>query len=406
MSYGSANHLQFHWTQVLFYLIERSMGQKSDQSLPAVHADLFRKVWPKGIPEHHELFLRSLSQEQLDLIALRIEAVWRANCGERPFTQLAKQAGVSRPRFYLLRQSWARDDIKALLPWGEVPKRSSRTTQLGFVERSAAILRESVSDVRNTDIVAKVLPAITGKQWSEITVSDRQNAERSLVKLRADVQMEEGYLHERFGAAVIVDLVQTNVVLTELHMPSVLGLVLEPASGLILGAAIEPTSNAAKAQLDALHRAAAYIASNDIDMRQQAPKPALWATLAPGIRPFAVLKGLDGVASKYAAFEPGGYGRGPCVVQCIGKRLGKFCLSPRHALTCDPEITLARRGGASLSSKQANAALEYEVNRHNNARLKAVKRALASGSAIEARGAMHDVLAQFTASYADEVAWA
>lgn len=350
------------------------MGDPLDPVRSGRHAELFRRVWPKGISARDDAFLRSLSPDRLDILARRLDAVWRASNGERPFTALAEKAGVSRPRFYLLRKAWANAKLEELLPHSESPKRDVTSGSQAMLERAMDIVRKSDKGLRNKDIAVEALELRSRAPELQLNISELQKAERIVLRARSEVQLEERFLVGHYGKALLIDLVQTNLVLSEIMEPAVVGLVFEFASGILLGADIGPVSKGADVQAIALLNATSFLFRQGIDVRSEAlAKPDLVAILAPGIHPLDVHDALRGYIKQGAFYEVGGFHRDVSATQLVGRRLGDLHLFPRHTLNTDPNLILAGRFGRKCTTEQALALLSYEMSRHNSDRLEAVR---------------------------------
>jgi hypothetical protein len=88
---------------------------RTPETLHDREIELVARVWPEGMPTRDRVVLDALPAGDRSRILKRLEAVWRADCGE-PLGPLADLAGLKRAAFFNLRRSWRAKSLAGLVP--------------------------------------------------------------------------------------------------------------------------------------------------------------------------------------------------------------------------------------------------------------------------------------------------
>lgn len=332
------------------------------------YAKLIQLVWPGGIPAREGAFLRSLDPDDLEVVTRRLNAVWRAEQGEQPLEWLAEFAGVSRARFYVLRKAWAERDLPGLLrqqtrrPW-------SKVEESPLVEASVQYLRDNGPNARNRAIArALIADGVLGEAVGEPSVTQIQKLDRYIRVARRLMQTDADFLITHYGRGLLIDLVGTDIILGfEEPQAAVIALVIETASGVILGAVIGPSEDQLLIQTDAVKQALKFVSFYCYDRKLHGFKPELYWAVTPTIELGCSVHVLERVSEEVSITNSGGYGRGLQADQLLGSKLGRVNLAPRRL----NERSTGRKISPSntMHLDRATALLDSAVAEHNRERL-------------------------------------
>lgn len=333
------------------------------------YAKLIQLVWPGGIPAREGAFLRSLSPDDLEVVARRLNAVWRAEQGEQPLEWLAQFAGVSRARFYVLRKAWAKGDLPALLRQ-QTRKPSAKVEKSPLIEASIQYLRDNGPNERNRAIARTLIAdGVLGEPEEEPSVTQIQKLDRYIRVARRLMQTDADFLMTHYGRGLLIDVVGTDIVLDlEEPRPAVIALIIETASGVVLGAGIGPSEDQFLIQTDAVKQALKFVSFYRYDRKLwDGDKPELYWAVTPTIELGYSVEVLKRVSGKVAITNSGGYARGLQADQLLGSKLGRVNLAPRRL--DDRPAGGKILPGNTMQIDRAAALLDSAVAEHNRERL-------------------------------------
>lgn len=369
-----------------------------------------------AIPDGARTVLAVMTDEERALAAARLAAVAAAAAGGSK-KDLAESLGVSRQTFYDLLGKWQRFGLAGL-----VPRESRAPRSLGANERLAQIatrlLRFAPGDARNVDLARRVLwvddrrrrrsgeavevgPAWPGYGRSRdrhpagdaegVKASDGRArlaaAQRAVEHARRRLVTDDRYLRRAYGRALVIDCSATSVLLGDrpanAHM-ALACLVVDRASGLIVGDALGPIGEAAAIQRRSLERGLDLLASRRCDRLPWDGPIAVDVTPAPGL--VVDLAGLE-PGDRSPPAERVQRTRGHQLIQILGPKVGRLTLHPRFLRESWSDGARAMK---LMSGGEAEAYWRREVLRHNQPILDALS---AAGLAGAEKGAAHGLIA-------------
>ncbi|WP_162896219.1 hypothetical protein [Novosphingobium sp. THN1] len=325
-----------------------------------------------GIPARERAFLRSLSPEDLEVVARRLNAVWRAEQGEQPLEWLAQFAGVSRARFYVLRKAWAKGDLPALLRQ-QTRKPSAKVEKSPLIEASIQYLRDNGPNERNRAIARTLIAdGVLGEPKGEPSVTQIQKLDRYIRVARRLMQTDADFLIKHYGHGLLIDLVGTDIILDlEVPQPAVIALVIETASGVIFSAGIGAAADENLIQASVIEQALQFVTYHQFDRRLPDPKlPDLFCAVSVDTDLSRVGEVLGHFANQVLITPTGGYARGLQAAQLLGPKMGPFALTPRrlhNIASSDGNESLHKN---LMSIERASAMLNDAVSVQNKKQLK------------------------------------
>ncbi|MBD8548832.1 hypothetical protein [Sphingomonas sp. CFBP 8760] len=340
--------------------------------------DFLARIWPDGMPDRDRILLDALSPKDRIPILCRLNAVWRAEQGE-PLGPLANSIGLQRAAFFNLRRAWRRHSLAGIIP-NETRSSRRRPAAPEKDPREAlanAILR-SHPRLRNVDVAKLMLetskpPSERGEHHAYLAAL--QLAERFVQRERRVLAGDQDFVREAYGRALGIDLVAVSIIADEDPTNlAVVAIVMEEASGVVLGTSLGLLADRSALQLAALEAAAATIRLHRADL-PPSTAPDIDLSLVVG-SDFATAE-LDGMLrphfSDVFVGGAGGYGTGRQVLQIIGPKVGRMVIHPRKMDSVDMDHLSRTRILHRLPLDQARALWSKEVQRHNEAGLQTLR---------------------------------
>lgn len=336
-------------------------------------------VWPNGIPSRDRVLLDSIPIRERGRVLDRLEAVWRAERGE-PLGPLADLAGLKRVAFYNLRSAWRANSLAGLVP---NQTRSGRRVAAGEddpLRARASMYLNADPGRRNVDIAKTLLD-----ENRSLVVDDGPNAalvvlqrlERLVQHERRALASDPDFLRGAYGLGMILDVTAVSIVLDEGERSlAIAAMLVDTASGLILGSALGNHDAVEQLQLDALADGLDFIARRKADLppsRVTAPDLGLMIPATMDAEKVGEL--LRPHVRELFVGWVGGFSFGAQLVQNIGPRVGRMVLNPRRTLTVDVEQFLEKRIALVATLAEAKAIWALEVDRHNVNRIAALRKA-------------------------------
>ena len=251
--------------------------------------------------------------------------------------RLAKRAGVGRTTFFRLRKSWSEDrSLEAVTPYSsrKDPDPLLKEVHSPFVAaaRELLALDPSATDRQIVQSVMERLPS--GPSIN--------TAVRLLELLRREASSDEVDLLRDYGARLAIDILGVSAPLGGApggRVEVALGVVMEAASGLVLGWRVAPVGSGLRAQQDAILRATRSVRECRLDRADDQEALQIDICLAPTNRATdslsAELRMIGGVSLLH-----GGRGRyGSLALRHLDRQLGRLVVRPS---------ALTRRGAGGL----------------------------------------------------------
>lgn len=355
---------------------------------------VFGAVWPDGIPASERVIYEAVPPEDRPQVIERLDAAFRAANGE-PWKPLADKLGLKRSAFYDLRNGWKERKLSGVIPYDRrVGRRLVIKEQDPLRSSARDLLRSRDRGTRNVDIAKRLLETHGGLAEDagyNARLSALQRIERLVQEERRELARDRVYLERAYGQRIVIDLTAVSIVL-DLPDPSlaVVAIVLEEASGLIMGSVLDTLDDAAGAQAAAIDASIEFLQQRKADVAVSGLMADLVVTLAPGSRPDST--GEAELAEKVRDLDVGHgtYAFGQNLVQTVGPRVGRMTLAPRRTLTIDAAKHLENRKADLMTLSMARARWEREVTRHNQPILEG----LAEAGLVDCAGAGDGVMAR------------
>lgn len=316
--------------------------------------------------------MRSLNPDDLEIVARRLNAVWRAEQGERPLEWLAEFAGVSRARFFELRKAWSKRDLPALLRQ-QTRKPSSKVKQSPLVEASVQYLRDNGPNTRNRAIARDLIAhGVLGEPVGEPSVTQIQKLDRYIRVARRLMQTDADFLIRHYGYGLLIDLVGTDVIL-DLGEPqtAVIALVIETASGVILGAGIGAAADESSIQASVIEQALQFVTYHRFDRRlPDWSQPDLFCAVSVDTNLDRAGEVLGHFANQVLITPSGGYARGLQAAHLLGPKMGPFALTPRRLYNPAGPVCDENLQHKLMSMERVTAMLNNAVSVQNKKQLK------------------------------------
>ena len=357
---------------------------------------LLALVWPEGISVRDRVVLDAIPKEQRGRVLDRLEAVWRAELGE-PLGPLAEFVGLKRAGFFNLRRSWSKErSLAALVPHEtKSPRRISAPFDDPLRALAAQWLKEGPGR-RNVDIAKLLLDHEESLKCEtpQSALAALQRMERLVQHTRRDLASDPVFLRRAYGGGIVLDLTAVSLVLDEeVRTLAVAALLIETASGLIIGSALGRQCQASALQRDALESGITFLNSRRADLPlARAPAPDVGLMLATEADPGGIERALKPHVRELVIGRIGGFSFGQQAVQIVGPRVGRLVMNPRRTLKVDVDDFLITRTAQLVSLKQAEATWVREVQRHNAGRLDALTEAGIIGGSGHSHGRIATVL--------------
>jgi hypothetical protein len=363
--------------------------------------ELFAEVWPNGVPNEDRIIFEALPIDQRRRVLERLDAVWQADRGG-PLGALADAVGLKHAAFFNLRRAWRRHSLAGLIPHETRVRRRLLASADDPLRKRAVSLLRAKTGARNVDIAKLMIEAdptlVSAVGGPNARLGVLQRLERLVQAERRSLAMDAEYLTRNYGRGLALDLTAVSIILND-KSPSlaVAALLVETASGLVLGSALGRANDYMKLQLNALADAIGFLKDRRGDLLPPKTKALdLTLMLSPKADARRIAELLSPCVNNLAIGQAGGFSLGRHLVQNIGPQIGRIILYPRRTLTGDADALPVRRAMPRLKLAQARAYLVREVERHNAERVEALKSVgIIDGLGI-AQGRMVKVISEVT----------
>lgn len=301
-----------------------------------------------------EIPLNDLTASQRAAAFARLRAVLAAEeDGVSRGARLASSISTSPAHFRKLLEAWRKDRrLAVLIPAGWVGAAPSRNG-LPDVE----MLRRAIADIvrRHPDAATPILLKIIGAELRPCP------SPKTLRKFIGE-ERRRGKTTAIFGSRIAIDHVAAGI--TSREPDVIVALVLDEATGLVLGGAAGDAVDVARLNRRALVRAGAFLVSAGVDPTNYPfPFPALAClTLSDPEAGELVLNRAVRFPGSVAVHADGPRRYGKQIQAIIGARLGPIRFKPRATQRAMAEECRERRGFA-------DAVLQNEIACHNRALL-------------------------------------
>ena len=233
---------------------------------PLSLAEAVRRAWPKGVPEKDVMLLSKLSTEDERLVAARLSALLSVEAGTRPASRAPADdaRGLTDSGFQSLVRRWRADrSVSTLMPY------------------AGRALRRRGDTADHRAVVAVVDELLKADPEMGLVPLSRQAARRSgselapnSVKLiarerRAMLRSDGGWIASRYGNAILSDVCALPAeveVSPGATAGALIALVVETASGIILGHAVGGSDSALELQRSAMADALAGTITQRLDI--------------------------------------------------------------------------------------------------------------------------------------------
>lgn len=222
------------------------------------------KAWPEGLAEEDSALLAKLTLDEENIICVRLAALLEVEQGIRPAYRAPSgdPRDISSSGFQSLVRRWRMDrTVRTLLPYAtREPRRPKSTSDHDAFEAALErLLREDPSVPLVT--VSKAAMASTGTKMAVNSARLRARSKRSAI--RAD----EKWLNENYGRELLSDVCILGAEIDDdtTTSTSVIALVIDVASGYILGHAIGAITQSLELQRSSLADSLANISMQRLD---------------------------------------------------------------------------------------------------------------------------------------------
>lgn len=339
-----------------------------DEFFSGFGKELADQVWPKGVPDTEVATWLALAPDRRAIALKRVQAISDyESAGSRDAKRFAEQADVSLARFYPLLRKWAEArSISALVPYA-----GKRTT------RSIARADQEVLDtVKN--LVAEHPEA--SQETLARALFDQFKGRASLSYLRrliaaeraADTRKELGG-DAGFGKTVLIDASALDLIVKvapDLFDWVTVGIVVDVATGMILGHATGRTASAGDLQGDASRHAVVAVSKLELPLADGNVEPKFVVVVPHTGNPIALLREvarLHRVEGDIQIVESRGTRHvGEHLKRAVGKRIGRLELRPRFTYGAEDGRTPAEEEGErAVDPEAAELIVSLAIAEHN-----------------------------------------
>lgn len=361
---------------------------------------LIKLVWPEGIPVRDLVVLEAVPAASRDRLLDRLEAVWRAERGE-PLGPLAELAGLKRAGFYNLRTAWRCNSLAGLVPHDTRSGRRVDADDDDPLRKQAVKLLREKPLCRNVDVAKSILaenPKLVPKDATpHYALTVLQRLQRLVREERRSLSADPTFVGAVYGRALVLDLTAVQILIeaaaerslaaaaTADRSLAVAAILLETASGLILGSALGLIGAGSSLQIDSLMSGLSFLEREQADLPVVGNEmPRLGWMVPASLDADRLSKAVAPYVGDLTIGRAGGFSFGQQVVQVVGPRIGRTALIPRRTLSADVDIDeyLSRRIFPIVTLNEARAIWNREIERHNADRIIALKKAGVVGGGV------------------------
>lgn len=369
---------------------DKSAARPAGERLDA--DELFAKAWPEGATKSDLALLESLSEDQRDAALLRLEKMLEADLGVAKQASLARALGINRSYFLTLHRRWKVDRrLSTLVPYQARPARRmvrSRANELMELTVRRLLLR-SPSRLRNSEIAKRAtarearrrdrLERMKGRSPDAPSTKidldrSRNDAALKIVhRVRRELASDVTWLKRRYGGEIALDVTAISLALVNeagVHRQAIVALVIEAASGFILGHAMGSFEIALELSTSAIAMAKARLDRETLDVCDVASEKTNVSAIVADV-PVPSSGGAGEMPSAVASDDHLELRRGSArrygllTREYIGPRIGRMIIHPRATYTGNAKLDLAGRRYVEAGPDDAAALWAYEVERHN-----------------------------------------
>ncbi|WP_301091469.1 hypothetical protein [Sphingomonas sp.] len=328
---------------------------------------LLARAWPEGISEHDASLLRKLPREEEELVRTRLFALLEVEAGTRPASRPPEHdpRGLSASGFQSLVRRWRTDrGVQTLLPYAGRRARARDDTP------EHRIVVEMLDELLRADPRASLV-TISKMALDRSGVRLALNTVRSLARERRSAMLSDpAWLATNYGRHVLADVcaLGSTVRVGKDDAAAAIALVVETASGIVLGHVVGPIDDAPALQRSAMAAGLALIVGEGIDVVAET-STALTIVLAPDAPaafPAAVRRAAPGVTIVDSPRRR----HGDKVADLLDGSVDVLTLRPRGGRA-------ARRADSpTWDADRLAMAAQEAVDTHNRVRLARVKDAI------------------------------
>ncbi len=355
----------------------------SDAEPDDTETELLNRAWPDGIPDAETRLLRSLTAQRRSKVIARLRALLEIEDARRTnpnahvdLRAKATAAGVTTDGLFAIRRKWeASRSLASIAPYlGRAERQPTQRDEDDPVVVAARALIATMADSPDSVLASRL------RQEFKTAIP---NMIRLVRRLRRDDATDPDRIGGTFGRSLLVDLSAIDrVTIGPPAVPIVCAVVIERASGLILGSAVEESGgDTIAAQTAAVRGAIAFVSRHALDVAGDIAAVELTVGDGPDAdRAFATAgrMKLEGVDLRVNSSGPRRYGQR--LVSQLGKRLGRLWWRPRFTAP-GSEPSKADRNNA-IAVADAAVLIAGEVEEHNGE----ILAALAEGGIVPGWG--------------------
>lgn len=365
----------------------KSVGERQEE--------LIALVWPEGMPIRDRIVMEAVPAAVRNQLLNRLEAVWRAEQGEPPGA-LANLAGLKRAAFYNLRVAWRKNSLAGLVPHDTRSGRRIDADKDDPLRSQAVALLRASPLRRNVDLAKSIMDAnrslVPEDAGPNYALTVLQRLQRLVGEERRRLAADPAFVGTAYGGELVLDLTAVQIIIESSGRSlAIAAILLETASGLVLGSALGEMHQGTSLQCDALKSGLSFLESQKADIADSSDAmPRLGWMLPPGVDAEQIAGSVEPHVGELIMGRAGGFSFGQQVLQVVGPRIGRTPLNPRRTLLAnvDMEEYPKRRVAPVLTLDEARAIWAREVERHNADRVDALTKA-----GIIGRGVPHGRLA-------------
>ena len=241
---------------------------------------LFARIWADGLPQTERVEWASVPDARRAAVLQRLRALLSLEAGDVRIGEAADLAGLSRQAFHKLRSRWTQErSIRSVIPYrfkaADVPDGDGAGGGLPLDTKalssdSATTLAIALIEEHPAESNGRLGRRLRGSLDHRISLPTAVEAVR---RARHLVALDPGALAKAFGRSLLIDFVGVRVdgVSVDTDRVVVAALVLERASGLILGFRAGDRDDMARLQTEAVRDALETIGDQGIDVTGSEP---------------------------------------------------------------------------------------------------------------------------------------
>ena len=367
--------------------------------------EIFAKVWPAGMPPEEQAEWSSVPTSRRESVLQRLSALASLEAGDLNVGSAAELAGLSRQAFHKLRRRWKTErSIRSLTPY----RFREQAKTVAMIESPA--VDHSKTGQSSDPFLAEALKTITDDPTDSNGSLGRQLRERlneaisqptavELVRLaRRLTALDPELLEATYGRSLLLDFVGVRIdgVVVEGDFMTVAAIVLERASGIVLGFAVGKREAMRTLQIDAIRGALDTLSRHHIDI--ETTRSVGCRIVVPDIVPMTetepLVARLHALLDRKRVYARGMRRFGVRTTSTVGHKINRVRLFSRigkgeTGRTFRPHRINSE--GPKLQPEEFALLARSEVERYNEPLLARVQH-LPGQSALTTNGAMASIL--------------